>query len=83
MCGRFNFTDEQLDEIKQIIKEANERIYGSGRKVKTGEVYPTNLAAVLVWEDSRVTPLPVKWGFPKWPRQTHEHIYSITELVDV
>lgn len=64
MCGRFNFTDEQLDEIKQIIKEVNERLYG--KKVKTGEVCPTDLAAVLVWEENRISPKPVYWGFPKW-----------------
>lgn len=64
MCGRFNFTDEQLDEIKQIIKEVNERIYG--KKVKTGDVYPTDLAAVLVWDENKISPKPVYWGFPKW-----------------
>jgi putative SOS response-associated peptidase YedK len=64
MCGRFNFTDEQLDEIKAIIQEANARIHGQA--VKTGEVCPTNLAAVMVWADNKVTPMPIQWGFPKW-----------------
>lgn len=64
MCGRYNFTDEQLDEIKQIIKEVNERLYG--QKVKTGEVRPTDLAAVLVWDDNKMVPEPARWGFPKW-----------------
>ena len=64
MCGRFNFSDEQLEEIKEIIRETNERLYG--QKVKTGEVYPTDLAAVMVYENSKVTPVGVNWGFPKW-----------------
>jgi putative SOS response-associated peptidase YedK len=32
----------------------------------TGEVRPTNHAPILIWDDGNMTPLPVRWGFPRW-----------------
>ena len=63
MCGRFNFTDDQLDEIKEIIREVNEKHHGKKRP-KTGNVYPTDPAAVLVEEGGGVTADVMRWGFP-------------------
>jgi len=63
MCGRFRFTDD-IAELRQIAKEVNEQLFG--KSVKTGEIYPTDLAVVAVWEDDRLKYLPVRWGFPKY-----------------
>lgn len=62
MCGRYRFTDE-TNELRQMVREANERLFG--KSVKTGEIYPSDLAVVIVWEDNKIRYLPVWWGFPK------------------
>ena len=61
MCGRYLFTAEQSAEIQQIIQEVQER---AGRKVKTGEIYPTDEAPVLRLDDGAVRPQLLTWGFP-------------------
>ena len=40
-----------------------------GHEVKTGEIYPTNPAPILVWEERGVVPQAVKWGWPKFGTQ--------------
>ena len=63
MCGRYSlFTDEQNEEIRNIIEEVNKKYYGSD--IKTGEIYPTNIAPVLVAENQQLEPVPLIWGFP-------------------
>ena len=63
LCGRFNFDGDTVD-LRDIIDELNKK-YGYDT-VKTGEVFPTNTAAVLVNNGGVVQPLPFIWGFPKW-----------------
>ena len=63
MCGRYTlFTDEEYQDIRKIIQEVQEK----GNDVKTGEIYPTNLAPVLVQEYGETVPQAVKWGWPKY-----------------
>jgi len=63
MCGRFQFTDD-IAELRQMAGEANERLFGE--VVKTGEIFPTDLAVVAIWKDNQVKYFPMRWGFPKW-----------------
>lgn len=64
MCGRFNFTDEQEEDIKKIILEVTRR-FGENA-VRTGEVSPSHIAAVLERGSSGPEASALKWGFPKW-----------------
>lgn len=64
MCGRYNFTVEQSDEVIEILEQLNAKIHG--KAVKTGEIYPTNLAPILVEEESKISPAPAVWGFQKF-----------------
>lgn len=69
MCGRYTlFTEQEQQELYNIIKEVEEKLDGSGKMMKTGEIYPTNLAPVLVRENERVTPEAAVWGFPQFQR---------------
>mgnify|MGYP001181821414 CR=1 FL=1 len=64
MCGRYTiFTDEDYDEITKILSEVNKR---SSETVKTGEIYPTNLAPVLLNDTDGIRPEPLIWGFPSF-----------------
>jgi putative SOS response-associated peptidase YedK len=64
MCGRYNFTVEQSDEVIEILEKLNAKY--QGREVRTGEVFPTNVAPILIEEKEEVSPVPSIWGFPKY-----------------
>lgn len=61
MCGRYQFTAEQCEEIRQIV-DAIQRKYGSGQWTP-GEIRPTAKAPVLVREGSGTAPVLMKWGY--------------------
>ena len=53
MCGRYTlFTDKEYQDIRKIIRAVQEK----GHEVKTGEIYPTNPAPILVWEGKETVP---------------------------
>lgn len=64
MCGRYNFTVEQSEEVMEILEKLNAKF--QGKEYKTGEIYPTNLAPVLINEKEEVSPVLSTWGFPKF-----------------
>lgn len=64
MCGRYNFTVEQSDEIREILKKLNAKI--QKKEPKLGEIFPTNLVPVLQGKGHRVEVDLISWGFPKW-----------------
>ena len=64
MCGRYQFTLEQCEEIRRIA-QAIDRKYGNGAWAP-GEIRPTALAPVLIASDSGVHPELQTWGY-KFP----------------
>lgn len=64
MCGRYNFTVEQSDEVLEILEQLNAKI--QGKAIKTGEIFPTNLAPILIEEKKEPSPVAAVWGFPKF-----------------
>ena len=64
MCGRYNFTVEQSDELREIIEKLNAKIHG--KEVKGGEIFPTNQVPLLVGEQNQASPVLSIWGFPKF-----------------
>lgn len=67
MCGRYNFTVEQNDEMLEVIEKLNARFYH--KEPRMGEVFPTNLVPILVEEDKRVYPILSNWGFPQFNKK--------------
>ncbi|HPE16803.1 MAG TPA: SOS response-associated peptidase [Oscillospiraceae bacterium] len=62
MCGRYTvYTEAQYEEMRGIVREAGRRLSGGGT-VKTGEIFPTDLAAVMTPAGAS----PMVWGFPRW-----------------
>lgn len=60
MCGRYVlFSDPELAEIREIIEEVQKN-----QEIKTGEIFPTNHAPILLQENGKLIPKAVKWGFP-------------------
>lgn len=65
MCGRYAFfTDRELQEIDEIIEKISDDIKRD--KMKTGEIFPTNVAPVFVPQKDIVTPKLMTWGFPNF-----------------
>lgn len=65
MCGRYAFfTDRELQEIDEIIEKISDDIQRD--KMKTGEIFPTNVAPVFVPQKDIVTPKLMVWGFPNF-----------------
>ena len=60
MCGRYQFT--MTDDIREIVEEVGRR--QPGAELKTGEIYPTNTAPILLAEGEAVVPAASIWGFP-------------------
>lgn len=69
MCGRYTlFTPEQVLEIKNIVKEAEERLQQRQTEnvrahLVTDEIRPTNLAPVLFSHKGRLASAAAFWGF--------------------
>lgn len=61
MCGRYNFTAEDAEEIQRMTREIQERL---NEQLKTGEIYPTNLVPILIQDKGCEKPMPMTWGFP-------------------
>lgn len=61
MCGRYQFTVEQCEEIQRIA-DAIQHKYGAGAWVP-GEIHPSNLAPVLLADASGPVPRLMKWGY--------------------
>lgn len=59
MCGRYQLDPGDSDEILQIIRQVQDR-------VKTGEIYPTNLVPVLAEFGGELAPRPMVWGYPRF-----------------
>lgn len=62
MCGRYIlFSDAEMQDIRDIIDEVQRKTNGD---IKTGEIFPTDKAPVLIPENGKLVPEAVKWGFP-------------------
>ena len=57
MCGRYCLYAEENEELREIL----DRTEG---EFKTGEIFPTDKAPVLIQQSSEIKPQGISWGFP-------------------
>lgn len=62
MCGRYYFDIEEK-ELINIVDTVQENLYG---EIKTGEIYPTDKATIIILNKGKSIAMPAKWGFHKW-----------------
>lgn len=65
MCGRyFIASDDRLERLHEIIAEAKHKAGKEGAALKTGEIFPSDVAPVIATGKDR-TPgvFPMRWGF--------------------
>lgn len=66
MCGRFLFSAEENDEIRDIINDVQRRYKRDELNfVMAGDVHPTVASPVLVAKDNRVITELQRWGLPR------------------
>ena len=66
MCGRFLFSAEENDEIRDIVNDVQRRYKRDELNfVMAGDVHPTVSAPVLVAKDNRVIAELQRWGLPR------------------
>ncbi len=65
MCGRYTFfTDKELQEVDEIIEQISNDI--QREKMKTGEIFPTNVVPIFLPEKDIIIPRLMIWGFPNF-----------------
>ena len=67
MCGRYNFTVEESDELREVLEKLNAKTHG--KEVRSGEVFPTNQVPLLINEQGDTEPVLSIWGFPKFDKK--------------
>ena len=70
MCGRYYIDEESNQELLKIVRNLDKRLQTSLNpstntpyKVKTGEIFPSNIVPVITKESDSVTYTPQVWGF--------------------
>ena len=69
MCGRYYIDDDDtIAEMRSILNELSRKYQGTpmGAGMKTGEIFPTDIAPVIVAGKDAPAPVLMRWGFPKW-----------------
>jgi putative SOS response-associated peptidase YedK len=69
MCGRYQIAmEDDIIEMREILDEINERYKNTPdtAAAKTGEIFPTDTAPVLIRGNDKPQAALMKWGFPKW-----------------
>ncbi|MBE7003042.1 MAG: SOS response-associated peptidase [Ruminococcaceae bacterium] len=70
MCGRYQFSAEQADEVLQIIQEVQDKVGAkAAAAIPRGEITPGCKMPVLVASEDGAAPELMVWGF-RMPRST-------------
>jgi putative SOS response-associated peptidase YedK len=77
MCGRYIlFTGEEYEEIQAIIREIENNNEEHISSMKTGEIFPTDIAPVIARDtNNNISFDLLKWGFPNY-KQSGEVIIN-------
>ena len=67
MCGRYflDDTEEANERLLNLLRGLLESGDPLAQQVHTGEIFPTQLAPVIVADGGRVAVRAMRWGFPR------------------
>jgi putative SOS response-associated peptidase YedK len=66
MCARYTvFSEAEILEMRAIIDEIS-RMFGPGAVKTKGVIAPTDMAPVLAMSGGGLSPMPARFGFPRW-----------------
>ncbi|ACL76359.1 SOS response-associated peptidase [Ruminiclostridium cellulolyticum] len=84
MCGRYAiFTEEENQELRNIVNGINEKLKEKAATMKTGEIFPTDTVPVItdISSDGKKTADLFKWGFPNFKQSSGVIINARSETV--
>ncbi|EPR13110.1 SOS response-associated peptidase [Ruminiclostridium papyrosolvens] len=84
MCGRYAiFTEEENQELRNIVNDINEKLKEKATAMKTGEIFPTDTVPVItdISSDGKNTSDLFKWGFPNFKQYSGVIINARSETV--
>ncbi len=66
MCGRYFLILKDEDaRLRAVLGALHRRAHPLALQVKLGEIFPGQIAPVIVREEGKWTVRPMKWGFPR------------------
>lgn len=67
MCGRYflDDTDRENERLAAIIQGVMDSGSPMAALVATGEIFPTQIAPVIVAQEGKAAVRPMRWGFPR------------------
>lgn len=65
MCGRYYINDETAKEIEKIVREVDAKI----KREQSGDVYPSQAAAVMTGKVPGFRLEEMNWGFPQYQKK--------------
>ncbi|EGD48450.1 protein of unknown function DUF159 [Ruminiclostridium papyrosolvens DSM 2782] len=84
MCGRYAiFTEEENQDLRNIVNDINERLKGKAATMKTGEIFPTDTVPVItdISSNGKKSTDLFKWGFPNFKQSGGVIINARSETV--
>lgn len=65
MCGRYYVDDDTAREIEKVVRSIDSKV----KIEKSGDVYPSQSAAVLTGKKSALSAEQMYWGFPQYQKK--------------
>lgn len=66
MCGRYYVDNEEENvKLRAILQELDRRRYPMDAQVKLGEVFPGQVAPVIIADEGKAAVRGMRWGFPR------------------
>ena len=84
MCGRYAiFTEEENQELRNIVNDINDKLNEKAATMKTGEIFPTDTVPVItdISSDGKKSTDLFKWGFPNFKQSSGVIINARSETV--
>lgn len=66
MCGVFYVDDDTAREMEKLVRKVDAQLK---QKRRTGDIRPTDIAAVISTDKEELIATPKKWGFPGFENQ--------------
>lgn len=68
MCGQFYMDDDSLEDVMQIVKEIDHKLYGK----QMGDIHPSDSALIITGRDKTLRAEQMNWGFSSTVNQKHQ-----------
>ena len=65
MCGRYYVDDDTAREIEKVVREVDKKL----RRERSGDIYPSQSAAVITGRKSYLLAEEMAWGFPQYQKK--------------